>query len=75
MENTERKISTNEAAKLNGVSSKTIIRWAQSGMPHFHFDKKYLFYQSEIDRWMQNNFRVSDNVLSFPKKKAAGVRR
>ena len=71
METTERKIDTKEAAKLNGVSQKTLIRWAQSGMPHFHFEKKYLFYQSEIDQWMMNHFRVSDNVYSLPKKKTA----
>ena len=65
MENTERKISTNEAAKLNGVSSKTIIRWAQSGMPHFHFDKKYLFYQSEVEVWMLQQFRRGANVIQF----------
>lgn len=65
MENTERKISTTEAAKLNGVSSKTIIRWAQSGMPHFHFDKKYLFYQSEVEAWMFQQFRRGANVIPF----------
>ena len=69
----ERKIDTAQAARLNGVSSKTIIRWAQSGMPHFHFDKKYLFYQSEIDAWMAEAFRVNGNVMPM-KKVAGGIR-
>ena len=65
MDNTERKISASEAAKLNGVSAKTVIRWAQAGMPHFHFEKKYLFYQSEVEMWMNEHFRSGSNVLQF----------
>jgi hypothetical protein len=42
-------------------------------MPHFHFDKKYLFYQSEIDAWMAEAFRVNGNVMPM-KKVAGGIR-
>jgi predicted site-specific integrase-resolvase len=66
--NIEPKINASQAAKLNGVSAKTMIRWAQAGMPHFHFEKKYLFYQSEVELWMEQNFRSGTvpNMLRFP---------
>lgn len=70
----ERKIDSAEAAKLNGVSAKTLIRWAQAGMPHFHFEKKYLFRQSEIDAWMESMFRQNGNVQSFKRQAAGGAR-
>lgn len=61
----ERKIDAKEAGRLNGVSAKTVIRWAQSGMPHYHFDKKYLFYQSDIQQFMDSTFGVNRNIISI----------
>lgn len=61
----ERKIDAKEAGRLNGVSAKTVIRWARAGMPHYHFDKKYLFYQSEIQKFMDSTFGVNRNIISF----------
>ena len=56
----EQKITSKTAALLNGVSTKTLLRWAQAGMPHLHLKSKYLFYQSEIDQWIHERFRVMD---------------
>lgn len=61
----EKKIDAKTAGALNGVSAKTVIRWAQAGMPHFHFEKKYLFYQSEIEKFMERTFGVNRNIFSI----------
>lgn len=72
----EPKIDAKQAAQLNGVSAKTIIRWARAGMPHFHFDRQYLFYQSEIEQFMNSTFAVNRNIYSLESaKRAAGARR
>ena len=72
MNTIEQKLSAKQCAQLNGVSAKTVIRWAQSGMPHFHFEKKYLFYQSEVEAWMNENFREGSapNVFRMSERNA-----
>lgn len=62
----ERKLDSREAAKQNGVCQKTLIRWAQAGMPHYHFERKYLFLQSEIDAWMDTMFKKNGNIHTMP---------
>jgi predicted DNA-binding transcriptional regulator AlpA len=73
MINDEQKLNTKQCAQQNGVSAKTIIRWANAGMPHFHFEKQYLFYQSEVEAWMNENFRsgMAPNVFQLQERKAS----
>ena len=71
----ERKLSAAEAGKLNGVSAKTLIRWAASGMRHYRMEKKYLFYQSDIDAWMNTMFMQNAQVHTITPQSAAGAKR
>lgn len=66
----EKKIDARTAGELNGVSAKTVKRWADSGMPHFKIQGKYLFYQSQIEQFLLSTYGVHQNVI--PMRKASG---
>lgn len=71
----EVKITAKEAGRLNGVSAKEIIRWAKSGMPHYHPGrKKYLFYQSEIQKFMDEYFGKNRNIIPIQHGRASNAR-
>mgnify|MGYP006935525291 CR=1 FL=1 len=71
----EQKIDAKEAGRINGVSAKQIIRWAQAGMPHYHPSrKKYLFYQSEIQKFMDAHFGVNRNIIPLQHGRASNGR-
>lgn len=66
----EKKIDAQAAGQLNGVSAKTVKRWAESGMPHFKIRGKYLFYQSQIEEFLRSTYGVNQNVI--PMRRASG---
>lgn len=67
----EKKLTAKEAGTLNGVSAKTMIRWARSGLPHFFFGRQYLFYQSEVEKFMVKHFGANRNVYELPVRSTA----
>jgi excisionase family DNA binding protein len=46
-------LTKTEVAKLLKVSESTIDRWRKEGMPSIKVQRKVLFKQDDVEKWLQ----------------------